>query len=141
MAAVAVEEMKAAERAHLSREINRALELHAQIREREEELKAQKDKLFQMVSQQPGTYRSNKGFVEIRSSSRLGIPSHAEAGLREVLGDRFETLVEESVSLKVKPGLRRLLFEPGPAEKMLSQSLREFVTVSEQVSFTFKGAT
>lgn len=137
MAATA--EMSAVERAHLSREINRAIDLDAEIKAKTEELRELKARLWDAIGE-PGFYRSNRGHVEIVRSNVLSVPETAYDALHEILGDRYPDLVDEVVRLKARSGLRRLLFEPGPTERQISDRLREIVQVREQVSFTFKGA-
>ncbi|MBU2051366.1 MAG: hypothetical protein KKH61_20655 [Gammaproteobacteria bacterium] len=137
MAAEKVQEMNPAERAYLSREINKALELDEQIKALAVELGEVKARIWDKAGE-PGTFRSNKGFVQIQARTTISIPTDSRAGLMAALGDDYHRLVEESVSLKPKSGLRRLLTTPGPAERERSVEMMPFVTVRESISFTLK---
>jgi len=136
--AVAAEKMNPAERAHLSREINRALEIDEQIKALTDELGAVKARIWEKVWETPGTYKSNLGFVQIQTRNTISIPSDSRAGLMAALGDDYHRLVEETVSLKPKSGLRRILVEPGPTERELHTEMMPFVSVRESISFTLK---
>jgi len=136
----AVIEKTAGEKAALSREINRLIDLDAQVKALTGELKEARGKVFGLVGETPGLYQSNRGFVEIQRNSVLSIPKKSRAGLKKTLGVRYEEVVEEEVSVKVTDRLRNLLFSPNPADKALSDALRDHVTVRETVSFRIRGA-
>lgn len=138
MTAVA-ERKTPAGKASLSRDINKAIDLDARIKELTEQLKETKNRIWDQVGE-PGLYRSNKGHVEIKQGTVLTVPTSAQADLENILGDRYPDLVDEVIGLKAKSGLRRLIFEPGPTERDLSEKLKAIVKVREQVTFTLKGA-
>ena len=137
VAAEKVQEMNAAGRAHLSREINLALDLDEQIKQLTEQLGEVKKRIWDKVGA-PGMYKSNRGFVQIQKRKMLSVPTESRTGLMEALGDDYHRLVEETVSLKARDGLRRLLMEPGPTERDRSADLQPFVKITESHSFTLK---
>lgn len=129
----------AAKRAHLSRVINRGIEIKEQIEALNQELSEVKNQIWDMTNA-TGMFRTNKGHVEIKQGQVLSVPQKAQGELNRILGDRYPDLVEEAISLKAKSGLRRLIFEPGPTEREISEALKAIVTIREQTSFSFKGA-
>ena len=68
----------------------------------------------------------------------LTVPATNQERLAAILGERYPELVGEDLKLSPKSGFRRLIFEPGPGERNVSDALRDVVTVREQLSFTFK---
>lgn len=144
MAATATQEKpsgawEAHDKAALSREINRGIEIKQQIKDLDEELKQINARIYDAVSGAPGLYRSNKGHVELKVSRVLTVPLSNQDALAGILGDRYPDLVEETLKLGAKAGLRRLLFEPGPHETELCHALKDIVSWKEQPSFSYKG--
>lgn len=167
-AATAMQERSTGEKSHLSREINRAVELDARMKEDSKELKELKETILELTGRQPGTFRGSKGFAEVGASNALSIPAENRAALmaalgddytvlvqedvsltvpianraalQEALGDQYHALIQEDVDLKVTGPLKDLLLNPEPGLKSLSYELRDLVTIKTTLSFRLRAA-
>lgn len=130
-----------ADRAVLSRRINRGIEITEQVKALEEELKELKNQIWEGAGQEPGRIKSSKGLCEIRVSQVVELPSgdDTRATLCDLVGQRFADLVEEKITMKPKEGFRRILIDPNPAEVKLAEALRKIARIREQLSFRFIG--
>jgi hypothetical protein len=140
MAVESVEQMSPAERAVLSRKINQGIGLARQIEEAEEKLRAIKGEVYGMVGG-PGKVKSSKGLVEIRKNEQITLPSNEDTreAIVELVGQRYNDLVEEEMKLKPTSAFRRIVTAPGPAEQHLAGELLKIAKVQEVVSVRFIG--
>ena len=140
MAVDTVEQMSPADRAALSRKINEGIRLAREIEEAEERLRAVKGEVYALVGG-PGKVKSNLGLCEIRRNETITLPSgeNTRVALVELVGQRYADLVEEETKLKPTSAFRRILTDPGPAERDLADQLRGIAKVQEVVSVRFIG--
>lgn len=135
-----VEQLEGADRAVLSRHINRGIMLTGQIKALEEELKEVKNEVYARVGG-PGKIKSNQGMCEIRRNEIIVLPSGEDGkkALAGAAGQRYADLVEEEIKLKPTSTMKRLLSDPGPAEQFMAKAIMALVKIQEIISVRFMG--
>lgn len=136
----AVEKLEGADRAVLSRYINRGIMITQQIKALDEELKEIKSEVYARA-EGPGKIKSNQGMCEIRRNETIVLPSSEDGkkALVEAAGQRYADLVEEETRLKPTSSLKRLLSDPGPAEQFMAEAIKALVKIQEIISVRFIG--
>jgi len=142
---VEASEMSGGERSMLSRKINAGIAITAEMKALEEQMKGIKEEIWAIVEHpsmgESVKIKSNKGLLEIRLSEVVSLVSDLKtrAALVQLVGPSLSDFVEEEMVLKPTEGFKRIVKDPNPAERDLSEKLRLLAKVREQVAFRFIG--
>lgn len=125
----------------LTRWVNRAAEVSAQIKELQGELKELNGKISEkLIERGTEQYFTAKALARLSVRSSLKIDSVGAVRLTKILGERYPDMVSDVITHKPLDALKKLVLDPNPADRKLSEQAKKYVreTVTHAVSYVKK---